>query len=64
MKTINSNKRKTASLRPDLHAIVKSIKMKDGRSIEKIVDEIFESGLRVKRLMPSSETQPLTEPTK
>lgn len=48
--------RRPMSLKSNLHKIIKDHKAKDGRSIERILDEVVELGLRMKRLMPDQDS--------
>lgn len=51
----NTGKRKTATLRPDHHRILRARREQTGIKIEALLDEALELGLKYKRWAPETE---------
>lgn len=64
---MNKNKatlkeRRVATLRTDLHGIAKLKSREKGMTLEAFNDDVFETGLRVKKLMPTTAAEVVNQP--
>lgn len=56
----STGKRKTATLRPDHHRILRSRREQTGIKIEALLDEVLELGLKYKRWISEPDTEEAT----